>query len=65
LKSDEALQDPPLISDTATIVVPDTINESELSNTTPVTLIPSKSPDKTLLSDQITEEKSNEGESIQ
>ncbi|MFA5269979.1 MAG: DUF5806 family protein [Methanoregula sp.] len=65
LKPDEALQDPPLISDTATIVVPDTINESELPNPTQITTILSKSPDETLLPDQITEEKSNEGESIQ
>ena len=60
---DEVLQDPSLISDTATIVAPDTIKECELSNTTPVTTNPLKPPNEIPLSEQRIEEKNHTGES--
>jgi len=64
-ESDEVLQGPPDSSDTTTIVSPESFNERDVSNTTTVTAIPLKSPDETLLPDQITEEKNNEGGTIQ
>ena len=63
-ESDKLLQDPPLHSGTVPLIAPETSQERELSYIAPVTTTLLKSPDEITSTDQITNEKNNEGESI-